>query len=211
MRAEEKGQWWRADQSHSDNANFISFCAGRQLTNGQQVLNGSCNGIPMGRIPAQDHMVATLITAPETGERLPEYTTFNITIHTLNLAAGHFANPLTSYYTAPQDLDDSGNIFGHCHVAVQELPSRRHQSDKAAALIPDPSTFAFFKGISDAGDGHGRLQATVAGGLPAGHYRVCTMVAARNHQPVLMPVTQRGAQDDCVRFQVITEDGDLYP
>jgi hypothetical protein len=29
----------------SDNANFINFCAGKQLTNGLQVTGGSCNGI----------------------------------------------------------------------------------------------------------------------------------------------------------------------
>jgi len=29
------------------------------------------------------------------------------------------------------------------------------------------------------------------------------MIAARNHQPVLMPITQRGAQNDCARFVVV--------
>jgi hypothetical protein len=29
----------------SDNANFINFCAGKTLTNGQQIAGGSCNGI----------------------------------------------------------------------------------------------------------------------------------------------------------------------
>ena len=55
---------------------------------------------------------------------------------------------------------------------------------------PDASTFAFFKGIDDAGDGKGGLSADVTGGLPAGNYRVCTMSAAANHQPVTMPVAQ---------------------
>lgn len=67
---------------------------------------------------------------------------------------------------------------------------------------PDPTKFAFFKGIDDAGNGKGLLQAVVPGGLPAGAYRVCTMIAARNHQPVNMPVAQRGAQDDCTKFEV---------
>jgi transcription initiation factor TFIID subunit 15 len=31
--------------STSDDANFINFCAGKQLTNGLQVTGGSCNGI----------------------------------------------------------------------------------------------------------------------------------------------------------------------
>ncbi|KAG4221241.1 hypothetical protein PC116_g30283 [Phytophthora cactorum] len=66
----------------------------------------------------------------------------------------------------------------------------------------DASKFVFFKGINDAGDGNGLLSAKVDGGLPAGNYRVCTMFAAANHQPVIMPVAQRGAQDDCTKFTV---------
>jgi len=50
--------------------------------------------------------------------------------------------------------------------------------------------------------GQGGLTAAVAGGLPAGSYRLCTMTSSSNHQPVLMPVAQRGAQDDCIRFTV---------
>lgn len=42
----------------------------------------------------------------------------------------------------------------------------------------------------------------MTGGLPAGNYRVCTMTSSSNHQPVLMPVAQRGAQDDCQKFVV---------
>ncbi|KAK3301690.1 uncharacterized protein B0T15DRAFT_544364 [Chaetomium strumarium] len=76
---------------------------------------------------------------------------------------------------------------------------RRHQHD---LVTPDPARFAFFKGVDDAGDGKGGLRAEVTGGLPEGAYRVCTMVAARNHQPVAMPVAQRGAQDDCMKFEV---------
>jgi len=33
------------------------------------------------------------------------------------------------------------------------------------------------------------------------------MTAAANHQPVIMPVAQRGAQDDCVRFSVGMRQG----
>lgn len=30
---------------YSDDANFINFCQGRDLTNGEQKEGGSCNGI----------------------------------------------------------------------------------------------------------------------------------------------------------------------
>ena len=90
-----------------------------------------------------------------------------------------------------------GKVVGHTHLTVQDL---------GRTLTPkkplDPTKFAFFKGINDAGDGKGGLSATVTGGLPAGNYRVCTLGSSSNHQPVLMPVAQRGAQDDCQKFVV---------
>lgn len=183
-----------------DPDNFINFCQGQQLTDGAQVTAGSCNGIPMGRIPASANMISAMITNPQPGKALAAGTTFNISVQTSHLAAGKFTNPTTTYYTAPQDLDGGGDIIGHCHVTVQDIGSLDSTSP------PDPSRFVFFKGIDDAGNGKGLLQAEVSGGLPAGTYRVCTMIAAQNHQPVAMPVAQRGAQDDCTKFEV-TEGG----
>lgn len=76
--------------------------------------------------------------------------------------------------------------------------------DLGRSLTPkkllDLRKFVSFKGINDAGDGKGGLSVTVTGGLPAGNYRVCTLGSSSNHQPVLMPVAQRGAQDDYQKF-----------
>jgi len=180
----------------SDGANFINFCAGRTLTNGQQNRDGSCNGIPMGRIPATTNMISSIITYPQPGDRLKPNTTFTVSIQTRHLRAGYLVNPTTNYYTAPQDLDENGDVIGHCHISIQNIGSLR------TLAVPDPTTFAYFKGVDDEGDGKGGLQAEVTGGLPEGVYRVCTMIAARNHQPVAMPVAQRGAQDDCTKFEV---------
>ncbi|AEO57319.1 hypothetical protein MYCTH_2303335 [Thermothelomyces thermophilus ATCC 42464] len=183
-------------ESSTDKANFINFCAGRTLTNGKQNAAGSCNGIPMGRIPATTNMISSIITYPQPGDRLKPNTTFNVTIQTRHLRAGYLVNPSVSYYTAPQDLDENGDIIGHCHISIQNIGSLRTLD------VPDPTAFAFFKGVDDEGDGKGRLSTEVTGGLPDGVYRVCTMIAARNHQPVAMPVAQRGAQDDCTKFEV---------
>jgi hypothetical protein len=62
--------------------------------------------------------------------------------------------------------------------------------------------FVFFKGINNAQDGNNQLTATVTNGLPAGFYRVCTLVGNANHSPLQMPVAQRGGQDDCKYFSV---------
>ncbi|KAL5348912.1 hypothetical protein ACLOAV_006337 [Pseudogymnoascus australis] len=183
--------------SETDNADFVNFCSGQQLTNGKQINSGSCNGIPMGMIPSTENMISAMISNPQPGDKVPADTTFSITVQTKHLKAGFFANPTTNYYTAPQELDDNGDIIGHCHITVQDI------GDLKSTTPPDPRKHAFFKGIDDNGNGKGLLKAVVEGGLPAGVYRVCTMIAARNHQPVNMPVAQRGAQDDCTKFEVV--------
>jgi transcription initiation factor TFIID subunit 15 len=137
----------------------------------------------MGDIPAQADMISTIVTFPGPNEQVQADQDFDITVQIDNLVAGTFTNPDTTYYTAPQQLQ-GGKIVGHTHITVQDL-----QGDINTKTPPNPETFSFFKGINDAGDGNGGLTANVAGGLPAGSYRVCTMVAASNHQPVIMPVS----------------------
>jgi hypothetical protein len=186
--------------SKTDDANFINYCSGQKITNGTQVNTGSCNGIPMGMIPATTNMVSTMIAYPLSGSSLPANTTFNVSVQTSHLSAGNFVNPTVNYYTAPQELDGNGDVLGHCHITIQSIGSID------SIVPPDPTKPIFFKGIDDAGNGKGLLQAVVTGGLPPGAYRVCTMIAARNHQPVVMPVAQRGAQDDCNKFLVTASE-----
>ena len=155
----------------------------------------------MGNIPSTSNMISSIITFPGPGDTIAANQNFSISVQTQGLAAGTFTNPDTTYYSAPQDLDSSGQIIGHTHVTVQDM-----NNNLAGTTPPDPTTFTFFKGINDAGNGDGLLSAAVAGGLPAGSYRVCTMTSSANHQPVLMPVAQRGAQDDCQKFTV-TDSG----
>lgn len=136
----------------------------------------------MGDIPSTENMISTVILNPQTGQDLPANQDFNVTLQVNGLQAGSFTNANTTYYAAPQALNSKGQIIGHTHVTIQNIGSLNPSTP------PDPTTFAFFKGINDAGDGNGGLSAAVTGGLPAGVYRVCTMTSASNHQPVLMPV-----------------------
>src|ERR1700712_634243 len=157
----------------------------------------------MGDIPAKTNMISSMITFPISGSKdIQSDTTFNISVQTSNLVAGSFTNADATYYAAPQFLS-GGKVVGHTHVTVQDLGSSLNPTK---AL--DATQFAFFKGINDAGNGQGLLSAVVTGGLPAGNYRVCTMASSSNHQPVLMPVAQRGTADDCTKFTVIG-DGDV--
>merc|ERR1712225_111841 len=75
--------------SATDNANFINFCSGQTITNGLQITAGSCNGIPMGKIPASKNMITAMITNPQIGDKVPADTTFNISVQTQHLNAGN--------------------------------------------------------------------------------------------------------------------------
>lgn len=151
----------------------------------------------MGKIPSTQNMISGIITSPKPGENIAANKDFTVSVQTKGLAAGSFTNAAATYYSAPQNLASNGQIIGHTHLTVQDLGN-----SLAPTTAPDPTAFVFFKGVNDAGDGKGLLSATVTGGLPAGNYRVCSMTSASNHQPVLMPVAQRGAQDDCQKFTV---------
>ncbi|KAK2075315.1 hypothetical protein P8C59_009449 [Phyllachora maydis] len=188
--------------SATDKSNFINFCAGHILTNGIQHKGGSCNGVVMGKIPSTANMVSTVIIQPQNQDKLAASTTFNITVNVANMQLGSFTNAASTYYSAPQNLNGAGKIIGHTHVTIQDVGKSLHPTTPL-----DATKFAFFKGINDAGDGNGLLTTVVTGGLPAGNYRVCTMSSSSNHQPVLMPVAQRGAQDDCKYFSVGGADG----
>ena len=153
--------------------------------------------IVMGKIPSTSNMVSSIIISPAPAENIAANKDFTISVQTSGLSAGSFTNAAATYYAAPQDLASNGQIIGHTHVTVQDMGN---SLTPTAAL--DANAFVFFKGINDAGNGKGLLSATVTGGLPAGNYRVCSMSSSSNHQPVLMPIAQRGAQDDCQKFTV---------
>ncbi|KAI9791504.1 MAG: hypothetical protein M1816_003848 [Peltula sp. TS41687] len=188
-------------RSLTDKANFINFCVTQSsfngaLTNGKQVKSGSCNGIVMGDIPAftQDTVVSSIMINPKPGDVIEADKTFDIQIKMSGMDTGSFTNPANTYYAAPQTLK-GGKVVGHSHITCQNL------GDSLAPDEPlDATTFTFFKGLNTAANAQGILSATVPKGLPAGNYRCCTMASSSNHQPVLMAVAQRGAQDDCTKF-----------
>jgi len=184
--------------SETSTNNFINFCLTTlkqfPLTDGQQLKGGSCNNAPMGLLPSADKMVSTILIFPQDGDVVEANKDFTISVLSTNIKLGVFTNAQQTYLAAPQTLDPSTNeIIGHTHVTVQPITS--------TTTPPDPTKFAFFKGINTAADAQGQVSADVAGGLPPGDYRVCTMTSAANHQPVVMPIAQRGSQDDCVRFK----------
>jgi len=174
--------------------NNVCDVSKKELFDGTQNPDGECVTTVMGEIPSKKQMVSTVIRFPKNNEVIKENTPFTIRTKTSNIQAGFFDDPVTQYYLFPQTLNDDGIIQGHSHVTIQKIDNPDEPLD--------PEVFAFFKGLNDPADGNGELTTLVEKGLPAGDYRLCTMVSSFAHQPTLMPVAQRGAQDDCVRFTV---------
>ncbi|KAI0689386.1 hypothetical protein BC835DRAFT_256585 [Cytidiella melzeri] len=178
--------------------NFINFCSGKTLTNGLQVVAGSCNPAPMGDIPANTKMTSAKFQTPVNFQTFKENTPFTISLAVSNLQLGNFVNANENYFAGPQQLS-GGTILGHSHVVVEAIDSF------TSTKVSNPQVFAFFKGLNDAGT-NGVVSADVTAGLPAGIYKVSSINTAANHQPVLMPVAQHGSTDDVVYFAV-TADG----
>ena len=108
-----------------------------------------------------------------------------------NFQTGAFTNADETYFAAPQQLNAQGQIIGHSHVVVETLTALDQTTPT------DPKKFAFFKGLNAAAV-NGVLTANVTAGLPAGFYRLSSSNTAANHQPVLVPIAQRGSVDDAV-------------
>jgi len=180
--------------------NFIDFCKGKTITNGLQVKEGSCNGIVMGDIPSTSNMVGAKFTFPQNFATIKAFQDFDVKLAIRGIQTGFFTNPNTNYYAAPQQLNKKGQIIGHTHIVINLIKSFQDTA------IADPLKFAFFKGIDPAAVGD-ISNVVVTGGLAPGFYRICSINTAANHQPVLMPVAQHNANDDCVYFQTKTQGG----
>jgi hypothetical protein len=178
--------------------NFINFCAtsanGAPLMNGTQTKSkAACNPIPMGMIASQNNMPSGKFTNPKNLDTIQANTSFNITMKIQNLVTGNFVNPQTNYFSAPAQQDQTGNTIGHSHFVVEAIDSLQ------STTVTNPLQFAFFKGVDPAAV-NGVMTVNVPGGLPAGTFRLGSMNAAANHQPVLATVAQHGMFDDVVYF-----------
>ncbi|TDL26975.1 hypothetical protein BD410DRAFT_783089 [Rickenella mellea] len=178
--------------------NFINFCLtqkGKPLTNGQQVKTGSCNTAPMGVIASTSNMPSSKFQFPKNFGHVNANTPFTIKMAIKHIQTGNFVNAQSNYYAAPQQVNGAGDIIGHSHFVIEQLDAL----DQIKPL--NPGTFAFFKGVNTPAV-NGVLSVPVPGGLPDGLFKLSSINAAMNHQPVLVAVAQHGSLDDCVYFTV---------
>jgi hypothetical protein len=172
--------------------NFINFCltVNLPLTNGQQIKTGSCNNAPMGVVAPSTNMPSSKFVTPQNLGAVQANTTFEIKMAIRHLDAGHFTNPETTYYGAPQQLNAGNDIIGHTHFVIEQL------GNITSTDPSDPTRFAFFAGVNPAADDQGNVAVNVTGGLPAGVYKLSSINTSANHAPVLVAVAQHGSLDD---------------
>jgi len=165
-------------------------------SNGTQIRAGCCSSTPQGEIPSFDRMTSSLIIFPKNGQTIKANKNFTARVVVQNLKTGAFSDAVNDYYDVSQKLE-GGVITGHSHITIQKIENFNR------AL--DARKFAFFKGLNQVAK-NGLFEQVVGtektAGLEPGTYRMCTMCSSFTHQPVVMPVAQRGAQDDCIRFKV---------
>ncbi|KAJ7151647.1 hypothetical protein C8R46DRAFT_1007637 [Mycena filopes] len=181
--------------------NFINLCAATlpqvPLTNGLQITSGSCNPTPIGNIPSTANMPASKFQSPKNMDVIQSNTPFNITVQVQKIQLGTFTNAAKTYYANPQTLNAQGAIIGHTHIVVEAIPSL------TSTAVTDSTKFVFFKGINGGQDAQGNVAAEVTEGLPAGTYRIGTILSSQTHQPVIMPVAQHGLVDDVIYVRCV--------
>ena len=143
----------------------------------------------MGVIASSSNMPSSKFVFPKNGDTIAANQNFTIQMAISHLNTGFFTNPDETFFAAPQTVDGSGDISGHSHVVIEQLTSLDQTTPT------DPTKFAFFKGLNDKAV-NGVLSAVVAGGLPAGTYRMASINSAANHQPALVAIAQHGSLDD---------------
>jgi len=164
-------------------------------TYGNNTEVATCNPVPMGAIPASSNMPSVKFQYPTNFAIIAANTTFTVLLNVRQLTTGFFANTATNWFGAPQQLDDSGFIKGHPHFTIEALESLNQTTPN------DPTKYAFYAPVSKAAV-DGVVSANVTGGLPAGFYKLSSLVASMNHQPVVLPIPNHGSSDDAVYFTV---------
>ena len=95
----------------------------------------------------------------------------------------------------PQTLNDQGIVQGHQHVTVQYMQDIQ---------FLDPTKFYYFEGLNSQADSGNILKVEIPSTTwnQTGIYRICSITGTFSHQPVTMPGSEKGPQDDCIRIKV---------
>ena len=141
-------------------------------------------------------MVSTLIISPENGQSVSKAAGFNVVFESIGLMSGNGLNLANQFMKQPQSLNQrTGMIEGMQSISIQSLENE--------LLAPEASVLSFFRILNTPSDPTGRTRFTIAinpGQIKTvGVHRMCTLAMSSSGIPAIMPVAQRGAQDDCIR------------
>lgn len=185
--------------SQTSSNNWINFCrtVNKPLTNGQQShstrtillialghsvdlpflipLGGSCNNAPIGVIPSFDNMPSSKFIFPPNFAALRANETFTVRIAVNHLETGWSTSSQTAFLSAPVMVNAAGDVMGHSHLVIE------HVTGFGQTTPTDPRVFVYYRMIGDLAV-NGVLSTDVAGGLPAGYYRIATYPVGANHQ-----------------------------
>jgi hypothetical protein len=140
-------------------------------------------------------MVSTLIYEPQNGDRVAA-SGFQVRFTTTKFMNGRAEDLDNQYLQIPQTLDPNGMIEGTQTLSIQPIDEQ---------TAPDANVVSFYTILNNVqSDGNGRTDFTVQ--IPAmqsrGIHRICTLAVSKSGQAAIMPVAQRGAQDDCIRVDI---------
>jgi hypothetical protein len=149
---------------------------------GQSPQGGCIQQVIQGAVPNVASMVSTLISSPSNGDVILPNTQFTIRVESQNLEIAG----LNGFLNQPQVLNANGIIRGSRFVTIQNIGNAQNPTPAASVVQFMEMTGNEIK----------------ASGLSEGDYRICTLTSSISGQPVVMPVAQRGSQDDCIRLSV---------
>ena len=102
--------------------------------------------------------------------------TFTVKVAINHLETSWFTNPNTTYMAAPVEVNAGGDVFGHSHIVIDRLTGfdQTTPTDPRFPYLFSPLNNPAVDGV---------LSIDIAGGLPAGYYRIATFHTGANHQP----------------------------
>ena len=160
-----------------------AFCDSNPIPN--------CHNTVQGLIPPNNKMPSTLIISPPSNANLTSSTGFQIKLLTTNFQGGLPLTDLNAkHLTQPQLLSSNNEIMGFIKIVIQPISGQS---------VPDAKTVSFFKQLGV----NNEITVNKNEIETKGVHRICTMLSSSSGQPVIMPVAQRGAQDDCIRVNII--------
>ncbi|PHH88754.1 hypothetical protein CDD83_7086 [Cordyceps sp. RAO-2017] len=150
--------------------------------------------------------VSTIIHHPLPGQELTADTTFDVDVSVRNLLLTDGVSADAAW--SEQRVDgETGQIIGHVQLVIERVPRDDESpfSGELSVVYFMQLTRCHMAAVAGVGlVAHtNRLSVRINGGLDKpGRYRVCTVAAAENQQPVTLPPVRRGSPDDCTWFSV---------